>query len=52
MAYAVAVRASHLDFRLLWGGETAAKFDAPATGVAMPPVAVSTLHASTSKSAC
>ncbi|QXE38670.1 MFS transporter [Streptomyces sp. GMY02] len=37
----------HHDFRLLWCGETAGKFGASVTGVAMPLVAVSTLHAST-----
>ncbi|MER6372607.1 MFS transporter [Streptomyces mirabilis] len=37
----------HRDFRLLWCGETAGKFGASVTGVAMPLVAVSTLHAST-----
>ncbi|MFI6283433.1 MFS transporter [Streptomyces sp. NPDC051018] len=35
----------HRDFRLLWCGETAGKFGASVTGVAMPLVAVSTLHA-------
>ncbi|MFH8681356.1 MFS transporter [Streptomyces lydicus] len=37
----------HRDFRLLWCGETAGKFGAAVTGVAMPLVAVATLHAST-----
>ena len=37
----------HRDFRLLWCGETAGKFGASVTGVAMPLVAVSVLHAST-----
>ncbi|MET9105363.1 MFS transporter [Streptomyces zhihengii] len=37
----------HRDFRLLWCGETAGKFGASVTGVAMPLVGVSTLHAST-----
>ncbi|MEU2023764.1 MFS transporter [Streptomyces sp. NPDC016469] len=37
----------HHDFRLLWCGETAGKFGASVTGVTMPLVAVSTLHAST-----
>ncbi|MGW0395085.1 MFS transporter [Streptomyces sp. NPDC003042] len=37
----------HRDFRLLWCGETAGKFGASVSGVAMPLVAVSTLHAST-----
>ncbi|MFC1407499.1 MULTISPECIES: MFS transporter [Streptacidiphilus] len=37
----------HRDFRLLWCGETAGRFGASVTGVAMPLVAVSTLHAST-----
>ncbi|WP_030416232.1 MFS transporter [Streptomyces sp. NRRL S-1448] len=37
----------HRDFRLLWCGETAGKFGAAVTNVAMPLVAVSTLHAST-----
>ncbi|SDT16383.1 Predicted arabinose efflux permease, MFS family [Streptomyces sp. TLI_053] len=37
----------HRDFRLLWCGETAGKFGASVTGVAMPLVAVSELHAST-----
>ncbi|TXS01785.1 MFS transporter [Streptomyces sp. col6] len=37
----------HRDFRLLWCGETAGKFGASVTGVSMPLVAVSTLHAST-----
>lgn len=36
----------HRDFRLLWCGETAGKFGAAVTNVAMPLVAVSTLHAS------
>ncbi|MFE5140632.1 MFS transporter [Streptomyces fagopyri] len=35
----------HRDFRLLWCGETAGKFGASVTGVAMPLVAVSTLDA-------
>ncbi|MFF9125696.1 MFS transporter [Streptomyces sp. NPDC014889] len=37
----------HRDFRLLWCGETAGKFGASVTAVAMPLIAVSTLHAST-----
>ncbi|WUH89280.1 MFS transporter [Streptomyces sp. NBC_00433] len=37
----------HRDFRLLWCGETAGKFGASVTGVAMPLTAVSTLHAGT-----
>ncbi|MFD7865284.1 MFS transporter [Streptomyces sp. NPDC059783] len=37
----------HRDFRLLWCGETAGKFGASVTGVAMPLAAVSTLHAGT-----
>lgn len=37
----------HHDFRMLWCGETAGKFGASVTGVAMPLVAVSTLHATT-----
>nr|WP_185030275.1 MFS transporter [Streptomyces candidus] len=37
----------HRDFRLLWCGETAGKFGASVTGVTMPLIAVSTLHAST-----
>ncbi|MER5410526.1 MFS transporter [Streptomyces sp. NPDC002769] len=37
----------HRDFRLLWCGETAGKFGASVTGVAMPLVAVSTLDANT-----
>ncbi|MDP9847086.1 MFS transporter [Streptosporangium lutulentum] len=37
----------HRDFRLLWCGETAGKFGASVTGVAMPLVAVSTLNAGT-----
>ncbi|MFF3460409.1 MFS transporter [Streptomyces sp. NPDC002730] len=39
----------HRDFRLLWCGETVGKFGTSVTGVAMPLVAVSTLHASTFK---
>ncbi|MFD7666626.1 MFS transporter [Streptomyces sp. NPDC059788] len=35
----------HRDFRLLWCGETAGKFGASVTGVAMPLIAVDTLHA-------
>ncbi|MEV5379120.1 MFS transporter [Streptomyces nondiastaticus] len=35
----------HRDFRLLWCGETAGKFGASVTGVAMPLIAVSDLHA-------
>ncbi|MFH8572109.1 MFS transporter [Streptomyces sp. NPDC017993] len=35
------------DFRLLWCGETSGKFGTAVTGVAMPLVAVSTLHADT-----
>ncbi|MGW3955584.1 MFS transporter [Streptomyces sp. NPDC004752] len=37
----------HRDFRLLWCGETAGKFGASVTGVAMPLVAVSALDAGT-----
>ncbi|MFJ3955277.1 MFS transporter [Streptomyces libani] len=37
----------HRDFRLLWCGETAGKFGAAVSNVAMPLVAVSTLDAST-----
>ncbi len=37
----------HRDFRLLWCGETAGTFGASVTGVAMPLVAVSDLHAGT-----
>ncbi|MDI9889156.1 MFS transporter [Streptomyces sp. HNM0645] len=37
----------HRDFRLLWCGETTGKFGASVTAVAMPLIAVSTLHAST-----
>ncbi|MEU7991351.1 MFS transporter [Streptosporangium canum] len=37
----------HRDFRLLWCGEVAGKFGASVTGVAMPLIAVSTLHAGT-----
>ncbi|MFF9781222.1 MFS transporter [Streptomyces nigrescens] len=37
----------HRDFRLLWCGETAGKFGAAVSNVAMPLVAVSALHAST-----
>ncbi|MGA5703854.1 MFS transporter [Peterkaempfera bronchialis] len=37
----------HRDFRLLWCGETTGKFGTAVTGVAMPLVAVSTLHAGT-----
>ncbi|CAG7648020.1 MFS transporter [Actinacidiphila bryophytorum] len=37
----------HRDFRLLWYGETAGKFGASVTGVAMPLAAVATLHAGT-----
>ncbi|MFG2095192.1 MFS transporter [Streptomyces sp. NPDC048612] len=37
----------HRDFRLLWCGETAGKFGAAVSTVAMPLVAVSTLHAGT-----
>lgn len=37
----------HRDFRLLWSGETAGKFGASVTGVALPLIAVSDLHAST-----
>ncbi|MFJ5102672.1 MFS transporter [Streptomyces sp. NPDC088554] len=36
----------HRDFRLLWCGETAGKFGASITGVAMPLIAVSQLRAS------
>ncbi|MET8412526.1 MFS transporter [Streptomyces sp. NPDC005195] len=35
----------HRDFRLLWCGETAGKFGASVTGIALPLVAVSTLDA-------
>ncbi|MCZ4124217.1 MFS transporter [Streptomyces sp. H39-S7] len=37
----------HRDFRLLWCGETAGKFGASVTGVAMPLAAVTALHATT-----
>ncbi|MEC4020842.1 MFS transporter [Streptomyces sp. H27-D2] len=37
----------HRDFRLLWCGQTAGKFGASVTGVAIPLIAVSDLHAST-----
>ncbi|MCQ8771015.1 MFS transporter [Streptomyces telluris] len=37
----------HRDFRLLWCGETAGKFGASVTGVAMPLIAVTHLHADT-----
>ncbi|MFD8456056.1 MFS transporter [Streptomyces antimycoticus] len=37
----------HRDFRLLWCGETAGKYGAAVTGVAMPLIAVTTLHADT-----
>ncbi|MYW05916.1 MFS transporter [Streptomyces sp. SID3343] len=37
----------HRDFRLLWLGETSGKFGASVTSVAMPLIAVSTLHANT-----
>ncbi|WP_393087645.1 MFS transporter [Streptomyces sp. LN704] len=37
----------HRDFRLLWCGETAGKFGASVTGIAMPLAAVSTLDAGT-----
>lgn len=37
----------HHDFRLLWLGETAGKFGTSVTGVTMPLIAVSTLHAGT-----
>jgi MFS family permease len=37
----------HRDFRLLWSGEVTGKFGASVTGVAMPLIAVSTLHADT-----
>ncbi|MFJ9850821.1 MFS transporter [Streptomyces sp. NPDC101150] len=37
----------HRDFRLLWCGETAGRFGAEVTNVAMPLIAVSTLHAGT-----
>ncbi|MET7303394.1 MFS transporter [Embleya sp. NPDC005575] len=37
----------HRDFRLLWCGETAGKFGASVTGVAMPLIAISTLDAGT-----
>ncbi|MEV7780003.1 MFS transporter [Kitasatospora sp. NPDC088351] len=37
----------HRDFRLLWCGETAGRFGASVSGVAMPLIAVTDLHAST-----
>ncbi|PHQ52668.1 MFS transporter [Streptomyces cinnamoneus] len=37
----------HHDFRLLWAGETARAFGASVTGLVLPLVAVSTLHADT-----
>ncbi|WP_058041115.1 MFS transporter [Streptomyces roseifaciens] len=37
----------HRDFRLLWCGETAGKFGASVTGVAMPLIGVTELHAGT-----
>jgi len=37
----------HRDFRLLWTGETANKFGSAVTGLAMPLIAVTALHAST-----
>jgi MFS family permease len=37
----------HRDFRLLWCGESAGRFGAAVTGVAMPLTAVSVLHAGT-----
>ncbi len=37
----------HRDFRLLWCGEVAGKFGSSVTSVAMPLIAVSTLHAGT-----
>jgi len=37
----------HRDFRLLWFGETANKLGSAVTGLAMPLIAVATLHAST-----
>jgi MFS family permease len=36
---------THADFRLLWCGETAGKFGASVTSVAMPLIAVASLHA-------
>ncbi|GAA2743645.1 MFS transporter [Kitasatospora cinereorecta] len=37
----------HRDFRLLWTGETANKFGSAVTGLALPLIAVTALHAST-----
>ncbi|WP_413812045.1 MFS transporter [Streptomyces sp. OE57] len=37
----------HRDFRLLWCGETAGKYGSAVTSVAMPLIAVSTVHADT-----
>jgi MFS family permease len=37
----------HRDFRLLWSGETANRFGSAVTGLAMPLIAVTTLHATT-----
>ncbi|MGK4583400.1 MFS transporter [Kitasatospora sp. HPMI-4] len=37
----------HRDFRLLWFGETTGKFGSSVTSLAMPLIAVTTLHAST-----
>ncbi|MGE7432686.1 MFS transporter [Kitasatospora sp. NPDC001175] len=37
----------HRDFRLLWLGETTGKFGSSVTGLAMPLIAITTLHAST-----
>ncbi|MEU2629589.1 MFS transporter [Kitasatospora sp. NPDC007106] len=37
----------HRDFRLLWGGETANRFGSAVTGLAMPLIAVTALHATT-----
>ena len=37
----------HRDFRMLWIGETANKYGSAVTGLALPLIAVSTLHAST-----
>ncbi|MDR3033762.1 MAG: MFS transporter [Kitasatospora sp.] len=37
----------HRDFRMLWVGETANKYGSAVTGLALPLIAVSTLHAST-----
>jgi predicted MFS family arabinose efflux permease len=43
----VIARAARRDFRLLWTGETASRFGSSVTGLAVPLVAVQTLHAST-----